>query len=161
MQHGELRSDRGSWLVIEFFLQACLLQHPWHLQGGRLIILHLSSSSSTASTMTSSTVSSDSETQSMVKIWVGSIPIQYLCQVHMLKGYRMGRPVDQANQKSKTKFKRRPRSKNSWDLLNSYIPEWLQEFRENLVDDRAQRLTRQFFSWTIFRAYTCEKCGFG
>ena len=24
-----------------------------------------------------------------------------------------------------------------------------------------QRLTRQFFSWTIFRAYACEKCGFG
>ena len=24
-----------------------------------------------------------------------------------------------------------------------------------------QRLIRKFFSWTIFRAYTCEKCGFG
>ena len=32
------------------------------------------------------------------------------------------RPVDQANQKSKTP-------------LDSEIPEWLQEFRENLVDD--------------------------
>ena len=34
------------------------------------------------------------------------------------------------------------------DLLNSDAPEWLQEFR------------RQFFSWTIFRAYAYEMCGF-
>ena len=47
------------------------------------------------------------------------------------------------------------------DLLNSDIPEWLQEFIENLVDDRVpeQRLTCDFFSWIIFRAY--EKCGVG
>ena len=33
--------------------------------------------------------------------------------------------------------------------LNSEIPEWLQEFRENLVDDEipsTRRLSRQFFS---------------
>ena len=32
--------------------------------------------------------------------------------------------------------KRRPRSRTERDLLHSDIPEWLQEFRENLVDDR-------------------------
>ena len=42
----------------------------------------------------------------------------------------------------------------------SDIPEWLQEFTENLVDERVleQRLTREFFSLTIFRTF--EKCGF-
>ena len=49
------------------------------------------------------------------------------------------------------------------DPLCSDIPEWLQEFKENLVNDGVpeHRHTRQFFSWTIFRAYTYEKCGFG
>ena len=34
------------------------------------------------------------------------------------------------------------------DLVNSDIPEWLQQFSENLVDDTVPelRLTRQFFS---------------
>ena len=41
------------------------------------------------------------------------------------------------------------------DPYYSDTPEWLQEFRENLVDDRIpeRRDTRQFFSWTIFTAY--------
>ena len=41
VQHGELRSDRGSWFINEFFLELCLLQHPWHLQGRKLIIQRL------------------------------------------------------------------------------------------------------------------------
>ena len=50
------------------------------------------------------------------------------------------------------------------DLLNSDIPEWLQEFRENLVDDRVpeRRDSHAISSHEqIFRAYACEKCGFG
>ena len=39
----------------------------------------------------------------------------------------------------------------------SEIPEWLQEFRENLVDDRV----RERRAWIIFRAYAYENCGFG
>ena len=50
MQHGELRSDRGSRLVIEFFLQFFPLQHLWHLQGRRLIILRLPRARSTSPT---------------------------------------------------------------------------------------------------------------
>ena len=56
VQHKQLRSDRGSWLVSEFLLQFSffnindtLIDHPTS-----------SSSSSTSPTMTSSTVSSDS-----------------------------------------------------------------------------------------------------
>ena len=41
VQHRELRSDRGSWFVNEFFLQFFPLQHPCHLQGKRLVILRL------------------------------------------------------------------------------------------------------------------------
>ena len=43
--------------------------------------------------------------------------------------------------------------------LNSEIPKWLQEFRENLVDDEIPitgRLSRQFFSRSLFRAHTQE-----
>ena len=40
--------------------QACLLQHPWHLQGRKLIIPTSSSISSTSPAMTSSSVSSES-----------------------------------------------------------------------------------------------------
>ena len=50
----------------------------------------------------------------------------------MLNG-RSGRPVDQANQKSKTN---EDHEKELGDPFCSDIPEWLQEFRENLVDDR-------------------------
>ena len=45
---------------------------------------------------------------------------------------------------------------------DSEIPEWLQEFREILVDDwipLAGRLSRQFFSWSLFRAdYNEDLC---
>ena len=37
MQHGKLRTDRGSW----FINQACFLQHPWHLPVRKLIIPRL------------------------------------------------------------------------------------------------------------------------
>ena len=46
------------------------------------------------------------------------------------------RPVDQANQKSKTKKKNEDHDLEREDPYYSDIPEWLQEFRENLVDDR-------------------------
>ena len=41
VQHRDLRSERGSWFINEFFLKFCPLQHPWHLQGSNLIILRL------------------------------------------------------------------------------------------------------------------------
>ena len=49
--------------------------------------------------------------------------------------------------------------------LNSEIPEWLQEFRENLVDDEIPLQGGSHASSSheaIFRAdYACQKCGFG
>ena len=71
-------------------------------------------------------------------------------QVSTSVGDRTGRPVvAQANQKSKTKQKRRPRSRTGRPVVgDSDIPVWLQEFRENLVDDEVPEngLSRQFFS---------------
>ena len=50
------------------------------------------------------------------------------------------------------------------DRLHSDIPEWLQESRENLVDDRVLERRDSHASSSheqFFRAYACEKCGFG
>ena len=59
VQHRELRSDRGSWFVDEFFLK---LPSSTSMTLSRQEIYHptSSSNSSTSPTMTSSTVSSDS-----------------------------------------------------------------------------------------------------
>ena len=108
--------------------------------------------------MTSSTVSSDSATRQERgdPCGIDSYPAAVSSE-HVEGKKKTGRPVDQANQKSHPKNN----NKEDHDLerrhsLCSGIPEWLQEFRENLVDPE-----RQFFSWTIFGAHTCVKCGFG
>ena len=44
--------------------------------------------------------------------------------------------VDQANQKSQNQVKNEGHDLERGDLCHSGIPEWLQEFTENLVDDR-------------------------
>ena len=68
-------------------------------------------SSSSSSTSPSTTVSSDSETRAREDLsWIDS------------------HPVSVSSEDVEGKERR--------DLLNSDIPEWLQEFRENLVDDR-------------------------
>ena len=64
---------------------------------------------------------------------------------------RSGRPdVDQANKLSKSikETQKDPLLKERGDPLYSKIPEWLQEFRENLVDDEIPEHgdSRQFFS---------------
>ena len=70
---------------------------------------------------------------------------------------RSGRPdIDQTskipktNKKEPQKERRDTLLKERGDPLYSEIPEWLQEFRENLVDDEIPehggRLSRQFFS---------------
>ena len=66
---------------------------------------------------------------------MGKIPIQYLCQVNMLKG-KNGETCLPKPTKNPKPNKNENHEKERGDLLNSGIPEWLQEFRENLVDDR-------------------------
>ena len=110
-----------------------ILQHPWHLQGRKLIILrlpqphllhqlrHLQLCQATA-------------TPEHEKTCVGRFPSS-ICVKWTCWKERTGRPVDQANQNPKPN-KNEDHDLERADPLCSDIPEWLQEFRENLVDDR-------------------------
>ena len=66
---------------------------------------------------------------------MGQIPIQHLCQVHMLNEQK--EPGDPLTKPTKNP---KPNNENPdlerGGVLNSDITEWLQEFRENLVDDK-------------------------
>ena len=99
MQHGELRSDRGSWFVNEFFLSS---HHSTSMTPSRQEIGHptSSSSSSTSPPMTSSKEADHSD-----------------------------HPPAIVSSESVDRQVRR-------DPCHSEILEWLQEFRENLVDER-------------------------
>ena len=171
VQFGKLRTDRGSWFINEFFLKLALFNihdtfkagdwliiqslpqarpphHPWHLQPWQAKVW----------------IDKNGETR------VGWITIPQSCQVNVWKGKNGATRTLLEPQKSNcwlSQPKIQKPNKNEdhdqeWrDPCHSDIPEWLQEFRENLVDDRVpeHRDTREFFSWIIFRAY--EKCGFG
>ena len=84
-----------------------------------------SSSSSSSPTMTSSTVSSDSGTD--------SDPVS-VSSKHVERKER-GDPFSKPTKKIKTKKKNEDHEKERCDPLCADIPEWLQEFRENLVDE--------------------------
>ena len=94
-----------------------------------------SSSSSTSPTMTSSTVSSDSVTRQARGDLCGidSYPVT-VSSKHVERKERgdlLTKPT-----KNPKPNKNEDHDLERGDLLNSDIPEWLQEFRENLVDDR-------------------------
>ena len=108
LQHGELRSDRGSRLVIEFFL---LFSPSTSMTPSRQESNHPTSSSS-SSTSPTTTVSSDSETREREDLsGIDSHPVP-VSSSHVEEMIERGHP------------------------LCAEIPEWLQEFREILVDDR-------------------------
>ena len=131
VQHGELRSDRGSWFVIEFFLKLALFMT---LSRQKIDHPTSSSSSSTSPTMTSSTVSSDSETRAREDLsGVDSHPAP-VSSSHVERKER-GDPLTKPTQNPKPNQKENHEKERS-DPLCSDIPEWLQEFRENLVDDK-------------------------
>ena len=93
-----------------------------------------SSSSSTSPTMTSSTVSSDGRTRARGDLCgIDSYPVT-VSSKHVERkerGDQLTKPTKnpKPNKNEDLDLERR-------DLLNSDILEWLQEFRENLVDDR-------------------------
>ena len=90
-----------------------------------------SSSSSTSPTMT---VSSDSETRAREDLCgIDSYPVS-VSSKHVERKER-GDPLTKPNQNPKPN-KNEDHDLERGDLLNSDIPEWLQEFRENLVDYR-------------------------
>ena len=114
VRHGEFRSDRGSRLVNEFFLQfsSFNLNDTFKTrEPSSCIFLKL---------VPSSTVSSDSETRKKEDLsGIASHPV----------------PVSNPNVEEMIE-RRDPLFAAKPAPLCAEIPEWLQEFRENLVDDR-------------------------
>ena len=152
--------------------QACPLQHPWHLQGRKLIIPRLPQARFTSPTMTSSTVSSDSVTRQARRDLCGidSYPVT-VSSKHVERQERWdfssGTPEEELLTKPtknpKPKKKQRPRSRTGRPVpfRNTGMAARIQWKPRGWQSSWTQRLTRQFFSWTIFRAHVYEKCGFG
>ena len=93
-----------------------------------------SSSSSSTSPMISSTVSSDSETRAREDLsGIDSYPISVSSE-HVERKER-GDPLTKPTKNQKPN-KNEDHEIERGDPFCSDIPEWLQEFRENLVDDR-------------------------
>ena len=86
---------------------------------------------STSPNMTSSTVSSDSVTRQAREDLSGI----ELCHVNMLNG-KNGETRLPSQPKIQNQIKNEDPEKERRDPFRSDIPEWLQEFIENLVDDR-------------------------
>ena len=158
MHHGELRSDRGSWFVIQFFLF--------------LVLFNIHDTFKTRNWSSYIFLKLEYFTNhNCVKQWwdqnignlsgVDSHPVTLSCQ--NVEKTRTVRPVHQANQKSKTKKKNEDEKKTVRPVLfrNPGMAARIQRKSRGWWSSWTQRLTRQFFSWTVFRAYACEKCGFG
>ena len=104
------------------------LRHLWHFQGRRLIIRHLPQ----ARLLHQPQLYHATVRLEHGKTCVGQIPIQCLCQVNMWNG-----------KNGETRWPSQPKIKNQiedpelerGDPFCSEIPEWLQEFREHLVDE--------------------------
>ena len=111
---------------------------------------HHPTSSSSSSTSPTTTVLSDSETREREDLsGIDSHPVP-VSSSHVERIERCY-PLLPKPTKDPKPNKNENHDKERWDPLSSDIPEWLQEFRKSLVDDRVpeHRLTRQFFSWTI------------
>ena len=120
MQHWELRSDRGCWLVSEFFFPFPFFNINVTFKTGE----SSSTSSSSSSTSPTTTVSSDSETRAREDLsGIDSHPAS-VSSSHVERKERVDPLL--------TKPTKNPKPNQNED----HIPEWLQEFRENLVDDR-------------------------
>ena len=119
-----------------------------------------SSSSSTSPTVTSSTVSSDSKTRAREDLsGIDSYPVSVSSE-HVERKER-GDPLTKPTKIPKPKKKNHELERR--DPFCSEILEWVQEFRENLVDYSVPECRDSHASsshaWIILRAY--EKCGFG
>ena len=116
-------SSRSWFLVYQRVLpQACLLQHPWHLQGRKLIILNLPQARLPHRPWHLQPC--------QAKVWLdknGRDP----CSSEISEEQLLTKPT-----KNPKPNKNVDHDQERWDPCHSEIPEWLQEFRENLVDDR-------------------------
>ena len=126
------RTSFRSWfLVCQRVLPPVFpLQLQWHLQSRRLIILLLPQVHLLHQLWLCHATVRIEQRQTCAGTDSDGIRFKFTCWTE-----RTGRLVDQANQKSKTKKKNENHEKERGDPLYFEIPEWLQEFRENLVDD--------------------------
>ena len=156
VQHWELRSYCGSWLVSEFFLQFSL----FNMTPSKQEIDHPTSSSS-SSTSPTTTVLSDSETrESEDQSGIDSPPVlvsssnveEMIERWDPLFAAESGKR-SQANQKN---------LKPVWPVIfwNPGVAARIQRKSFGWKSSWTTRLTRQFFSWSIFRAHIQEKWGF-
>ena len=153
------RSSLRSWCQAcqQVLPQVLILQHQWHLQDSKVIILHPSSSSSTFST---TTVLSDSETRTREDLsGIDSHPVP----VSSSHGERIerGDPLLPKPTKNPKANKNENHDIERGDPLCSDILEWLQDFTEKSrgwQSSWTQRFTDEFFSWTVFSAHAYEKC---
>ena len=133
------KNSYQSWFLVYLQLfQTRLPQHPRLLQITKVII------------------QISIQQSSQVNVWIDKNG-----EIRSLLKHQKSFYINQTHPKSKNKKNEESRTGTRRDPCSD-IPEWFQEFRENLVDERVpehRKLIREFFSWTIFRAY--EKCGFG
>ena len=147
MQHGELRSDRGSWLVSEFFLQFSFFNiNDTFKTGEALSYIYLKLVF--FSNYDSIKRQGDSRQRDQSVIDFPPVPVSSPNVEEMIERRNPLFAADsgmrsQANQNPKTNKKEttiergNPLFADSGRApLSSEIPEWLQEFRENLVDER-------------------------
>ena len=119
--------------------QACLrvlppvliLQHQWHLQERKVIILHLPQ----ARLFQQPQLCYATGRFETERIKVQLIPFQCLCHVHMLNGKNGETRCCPSQPKKPKPNKNENHELERRDPCCSEIPEWLQEFRESLVDD--------------------------
>ena len=159
-----------SWFLVyqQVLPQAFPLQHPWHRQGRKLIMLHLPQArllhqpwhlklcQATVRLEHGETRADRSPSRNRVKWTCGKARTE-----RPLLFWNFRRVVDKKTKIQKPN-KKEDHEQVRGDPCHSDIPEWLQEFRENVVDDEVpeHRNSRASSSHGLsFRA--CEKCGFG
>ena len=154
MEHGELRSYRGSRLVSEFFLRfsSFNFSDTFKTREALFYIFHKLVFFTNHNCVKRQWDSGKGRSE-----WDRfpySTCVKFTCWTE-----RTVRPVDQANQLKK----RKPRERTERPVVFRHpgVPARIQGTPCGWQISWTQRLTRKLFLWTIFRAYGYEKCGFG
>ena len=171
MQHGELRSYRGSSLVNEFFLRFSSFNFNDTFKTGEALFYIFKLVFCNIKWQWDSR-----KRGSKWKWYLSSACVKFQCW--WWNGETRCLPLIQSRARSPSQPKIHPKKTNKketmierWNPLfadsgraSSEIPEWLQEFKGNFGgwwSSWTQRFTRQFFSWSIFRAHIQETWGSG
>ena len=161
------RTSFRSWFLVcqRVLPQACLLQHPWHLQSMKLIIPRLPQARLPHQPMTSSTVSSESVARQERGDSCGID--HYPAIVSKGKNGETRTLLQKScwlnQQKTKNQIKKRITNRYGKPVLlrNTGMAARIQRESCGWQSSWTQRLTRQFFSWSLFRADYKETWGSG